>query len=156
MSARAFVDTNVWVYAEDADEPVKRDRARNLLRELLSRDSITVSAQVLGEYFVTMRRRFAVGLDVETAERRVATIADGSLVVDTSAAIVSEAIRGVRRHGLSFYDAQIWAAAKGAGAHVVLSEDFDAGAELEGVRFIDPVADGFDLEAFVAEFDRGL
>jgi predicted nucleic acid-binding protein len=31
-SSRALVDTNVVVYAYDVDEPLKHDRARDLLR----------------------------------------------------------------------------------------------------------------------------
>ncbi len=148
MSARVFVDTNVWVYAEDAAEPLKRARAREVVRLALASGAATVSSQVLGEYFVTMRRLFSSELDDATAERRVAAVADSCHVVAIDSATVAEAIRGVRRHGLSFWDAQIWSAAKRADAHVLLTEDFSAGRELEGVLFVDPFADGFDLAGF--------
>jgi predicted nucleic acid-binding protein len=42
------------------------------------------------------------------------------------------------RHGLSFWDALIWAAAHENGVPIIYSEDFQHGRELEGVRFINP------------------
>ena len=52
---------------------------------------------------------------------------------------VLEALRGVRDHGLSYYDAQIWAIARLGQVGVVLSEDFDPGAALKGVKFVNPL-----------------
>jgi predicted nucleic acid-binding protein len=63
--------------------------------------------------------------------------------------IVLEAARGVRDHRLSFYDAQIWAAARLNQVPVVFSEDFQDGQILEGVRFADPFAATFDMEAWL-------
>ena len=54
-------------------------------------------------------------------------------------AIVLEAIRGVKEYQLSFWDAQIWATAKLNQIPVVYSEDFNVGAIIEGVRFINPL-----------------
>lgn len=46
---------------------------------------------------------------------------------------------------MSYYDAQVWAAAKLNQVPVVLSEDFPSGATVEGVTFLDPLAASFDL-----------
>ena len=61
-----------------------------------------------------------------------------------TAAVVLEAVRGVRAHGLSYYDAQVWAVAKLGQIPVVLSENFDAGSVLEGVSFLNPFDRAFD------------
>lgn len=60
-------------------------------------------------------------------------------VVEVTGAIVLEAIRGVKEYQLSFWDAQIWATAKLNQISVVYSEDFNVGAIIEGVRFINPL-----------------
>jgi predicted nucleic acid-binding protein len=60
--------------------------------------------------------------------------------------IVLEAGRGARDHGLAYYDAQIWAAARLNQVTTVFSEDFSDGQTLEGVRFVNPFASGFRLE----------
>jgi predicted nucleic acid-binding protein len=59
--------------------------------------------------------------------------------------IVTEAARGVRDHQLAYYDAQIWATARLHGVPIILSEDFQTGRTLEGVRFVNPFADDFQL-----------
>lgn len=42
-------------------------------------------------------------------------------------------------------DAQIWAAARLAGITIVLTEDFNSGAVIEGVRFVNPFTPEFEL-----------
>ena len=53
-----------------------------------------------------------------------------------SPAIVLEAVRGVRDHRFSYDDAQISAAAKLNQLQVILSEDFNVGVTIEGVRLL--------------------
>jgi predicted nucleic acid-binding protein len=52
----------------------------------------------------------------------------------------------VQQYQFSFWDAQIWAAARLSQAPVVLSEDFNPGAVIEGVRFVDPFGSGFRMQ----------
>lgn len=55
-----------------------------------------------------------------------------------------EAVRGVQAYTMSFWDALIWAVARLNGIGVVFSEDFNDGATIEDVRFVNPFAPGFD------------
>ena len=50
----------------------------------------------------------------------------------------ARAIDAVHEHGLSFWDAMIWATARQAGCSTVLSEDMQDGQRLGGVEFVDP------------------
>jgi predicted nucleic acid-binding protein len=59
--------------------------------------------------------------------------------------VVLEALRGVREHLLSYYEAQIWAVARLGQVAVILSEDFNAGTVLDGVSFTNPLEPDFDL-----------
>jgi predicted nucleic acid-binding protein len=61
--------------------------------------------------------------------------------------IVLEALRGVGEHMLSYYDVQIWAVARIWQVAVILSEDFNPGAVLDGVSFANPLDPEFDLAA---------
>ena len=58
--------------------------------------------------------------------------------------IVLEALRGVRDHQISYYDAQIWASARLNQIPAIFSEDFNQGV-LEGVRFVNPFLPDFDV-----------
>ncbi|MDO8963259.1 MAG: hypothetical protein Q7W30_02075, partial [Coriobacteriia bacterium] len=58
--------------------------------------------------------------------------------------VIADAVRGTIEHGMSFYDAQLWATARLSGIRVVLTEDFSDGRVVEGVRFVDPFSPSFD------------
>jgi len=52
---------------------------------------------------------------------------------------------------MSYWDAQIWASARLNQIPLILSEDFDAGAIIEGVRFVNPFAGDFELDDWLPE-----
>jgi predicted nucleic acid-binding protein len=52
-----FVDTNVLVYAYDPEEGDKRSQAMRVLARLGTTRRGSISAQVLGEFFVTVTRK---------------------------------------------------------------------------------------------------
>ena len=70
-------------------------------------------------------------------------------VFDLTPMVILEALRGVRDHGLAYYDAQIWASARLNQVPVIFSEDFNTGSVLDGVRFVNPFEVGFDLAAWM-------
>jgi predicted nucleic acid-binding protein len=60
-------------------------------------------------------------------------------VVSVTPLVVLEAARGVRDYQFSFWDSQLWAVARLNQIPVIYSEDFNVGAAVEGVRFINPL-----------------
>ena len=48
------------------------------------------------------------------------------------------AVGAVARHGLSFWDAMLWATANRAGCRMLFSEDLQEGRRLDGVLFVNP------------------
>lgn len=145
MSVPVLLDTNVLVYAEDASESRKRDRAQEVIGHLAQDGMPFVTTQVLGEYFYTVVRLFRTSLGEEAARARVERYGELFRVLPMTFAVVIEAMRAAIRYRMHYYDAQIWATARLNGIGVVLSEDFEDGREIEGVRFADPFAEGFDL-----------
>jgi predicted nucleic acid-binding protein len=153
MSA-VVIDTNVLVYADDRAEPAKRAVARRLIEELEVRRLGVITTQVLGEYLSVVIRRGRSPQSLDTAQAGLERYAATMSVLEMRVPVVFEAARAVRRYGLSYYDAQIWASARLAGIELVLSEDFASGTEIEGVRFVDPFAEGFSLADTLAQGDR--
>lgn len=136
MTDRVFVDSNVWVYAVDADEPVKQARARALLSPATS-DALVTSAQVLGEFYVTVTRKLARPVAHDTAERMVDRMAQIP-VVSIDADGVRAAIAGSRSWRVSYWDALIVVAAQSAGCSRLLTEDLADGSVYGGVRVENP------------------
>ena len=137
MNARQFLDTNVLVYAYDTGSPGKQDVARTLLREAFRSGNAVVSAQVLGEFFVTVTRRIPDPLTVGEAQEAVCALR-GLRVVDVDGAMVDRAIDTVRQYQISYWDALILAAAERDECEAVLSEDLSAGQVYHGVRVGNP------------------
>jgi predicted nucleic acid-binding protein len=138
--AAMLIDTNVLVYAYDRAEPEKQRRALEVLDALARSGEGRLSAQVLSEFFVNVTRRIPAPLTIAQAQDRLQHYTRIWPVVPLTSDLVFEAIRGVQQYQLSFWDAQIWAAARLGQVSTVLSEDFSPGAVIEGVRFVDPFA----------------
>lgn len=141
-----LVDTNVLVYAYDRSAPQKQHRAFGVLDRLHQTRSGALSAQVLGEFFYVLTRKLTPPFRPDFAGERVDRLLGSWPVLPLTGPVVREAVRGTVEHKLSYYDAQIWAVAHLNQLPVVLSEDFTDGAVIDGVRFLNPFKDGFDLD----------
>jgi predicted nucleic acid-binding protein len=144
-SSAFLVDTNVLVYAYDPTDGDRRDRAIEVLEFLGIRQLGSLSAQILGEFFVTVTRKIPTPMTEAEAEPSVTNYARSWIIYDLTKSIVLEAVRGPQRHRLSYWDSLMWATAKLNDVPNVLSEDFNDGALLEGVRFLNSFSTTFNL-----------
>lgn len=147
MAARYVVDTDLLVYAVDRREAEKRERAREVLRRVGRAGNAALPAQVLSEFANACLRKLEPGPDPATVHREVERLMLAFPVLPLTGPVVLEAVRGVREHLLSYYDAKIWAVARLGQVGVILSEDFNPGTVLDGVSFADPLDPAFDLAA---------
>ena len=143
-----LIDTNVLVYAYDRSEPEKQRRALQVLDGLTRAGTGCLSAQVLSEFFVNVMLKIVAPLSIAQAIERIEHYVQLCPVFDVTAQVVLEAVRGTQEHSLSFWDAQIWAAARLNQVRVIFSEDLNPGSVVEGVRFVNPFADDFRAEAW--------
>jgi predicted nucleic acid-binding protein len=145
MAARYVVDTNVLVYALDRRQPEKRQRAREVLRRVGTAGTAALPAQVLSEFGGACLRKLEPWPESEAIRREVERLMLAFAILRLTGPVVLEALRGVREHLLSYYEAQIWAVARLGQVAVILSEDFNAGMVLDGVSFTNPLEPDFDL-----------
>ncbi len=136
MSDKIFVDTNVLIYAYDADAGIKRDTAAAVLRELWGGRSGVLSAQVLHEFYVNVTGKIATPLAKPSA--RAVIDAYAPWCVNTTPAETFAAFRIEDEARISFRDALIVAAARKAGAVRILSDDLNAGQSIAGIRIENP------------------
>lgn len=139
-----LVDTNVLVYAYDRSEPEKSLSAEKVFDNLARQGSLVLSTQVLAEFFVIVTRRIVAPIPVEQAVRSVGRYLSGFPVLPVTGPIVREALRGVTQHGLSYWDAQLWATARLNQIEIIVTEDVPGHQEIEGVRYLDPFRDFHD------------
>ncbi|MCQ3936860.1 MAG: PIN domain-containing protein [Chloroflexi bacterium] len=144
-----LLDTNVLVYAFDRTEPEKRAQAMKVILETQNHSAGCLSIQCLSEFFNAVTRGAEPKLPIDEALQHVQDFLQAFPVYLLTPSVVIEAARGVRDHSLSFYDAQIWASALINDVPVIFSEDFQDGQTLEGVRFVNPFAENFELEKWL-------
>jgi predicted nucleic acid-binding protein len=136
------VDTNVYVYALDADEPVKQAKALDLFDHLLSRPAETVLIwQVAAEFLGQLRKWEAQGrltaAGVETAFHHF--LAMFALRVP-SEQVLSLSFELRSKFSLSHWDSMILAACKEAGVNTLYSEDLDPATDYGGITVVNPFA----------------
>ena len=151
MLDKIMVDTNVLLYAYDRGEPVKQPQALAVLDRLTTLHLGILTPQVLAEFFVNATRKLEPPLTVEEAYERIENYLLAWEILDLTGSIVLEAVRGVRTYKMAYWDAQIWASARLHQVNVIFSEDFNTGAVIEGIRFVNPFARGFDLKSWISE-----
>lgn len=150
MSASIFLDSNILVYAYDRSEPEKQALALGVLDRLVLAGVGAVSCQVLSEFFTVVTSKISAPLSPTEAYDRIDNFLRIWRILDLTGLIVLEAARGVKEHRFSYWDAQIWAAARLNQIPLILSEDFADQSVVEGVRFVNPFNQDFRLGDWLA------
>jgi len=135
---RVFFDTNVLLYAIDADAGPRQHRAIALVEDALVRGFGVVSTQVLQEFYVNATRKLK--LEPAIARRHVELLLKLE-VIEVRTQMVLAAIDLQQARQLSFWDALVVKAASSAGCAQLLTEDLQHGATLDGVRVENPFRD---------------
>lgn len=138
MSARFFLDTNIFVYSFDRNSSTKNRRAAQLIRQAVTTRKGIVSYQVVHEFFNVALRRFAQPMSVPEAEQYLSAVFRPLLAIQSSPALISEALRLTARHRLSWYDSLIVAAATEGGCGILYSEDLQHGQRIGDLRIENP------------------
>lgn len=133
------IDTNILIYAYDPTDPVKQTRAQALIVERINDGSFVVSAQVVNEFYSSVTRpNKPPALLHKAAAAIVQSIVDAAVVLPLTTNVTLRALGAVEKHGMSFWDALIWAAARENDVTVIYTEDTPSAPEIEGIRYINP------------------
>jgi len=144
-----LIDTNILVYSFDLAEAKKQKLARELLARLQLHQQGCLSTQCVGEFFSVVSRGKLSKMTLAEGITQVEYFLQSFPIFPLTSGIVREAVRAVRSYQIPYYDAQIWACAHLNQIPIVFSEDFSDGQFLEGVRFVNPFAETFELEKWL-------
>lgn len=124
MSDKIFLDTNVLVYAFGSDSS-KRIIAENLLL----REDIVMSSQVVGEFVaVTSRKQILKPAEILLVSRNFLRTLP---VVGVTGITVSLALDVMTKYQFAYWDSLILAAALESHCTLVYSEDLQSGQRIE-------------------------
>jgi predicted nucleic acid-binding protein len=145
-----LIDTNVLVYAHDLASEKKRAQAIHLVNELQQARLGCLSIQCISEFFNTVTRNNRQILALDEAVEQTQVLINSFPVFPLTSMVVLDAILGSKKYHIAYYDAQIWACAHLNQISLVFSEDFSDGQIIEGVRFVNPFTETFELEKWIA------
>jgi predicted nucleic acid-binding protein len=137
MTAKVFVDSNILVYAHDADAGSKQRIAAAQIKALWKNRFGRVSTQVLQEFYVTVTQKLGKPLSKSDAREIVRDYAQW-VTIPTSPQTVIRASEIGEVWRLSFWDSLILAAAEEQECSTVLTEDLNSGKTLAGIRVVNP------------------
>ncbi len=134
------VDTNVFVYFFDREEPTKQTQATELLDGLVQRPTRTVLLwQVAAELLSCLRRW-------ETTGKRSSADVDSDIhdvlgifpLAFPSKDVILRALDLHSRYSLSHWDSMVVAACIEAGVDTLYSEDLDEGTSYDSLEIVNP------------------
>lgn len=131
-----FIDTNILLYAicPGSHERAKAEKAREILR----RDDIALSVQVLQEFYVQATRPTRAQPLSHAEATALINLWLRFTVVELSVPLMQAALRLKDCYQTSYWDAAILAAAATAGCTELLSEDLNPGQSYDAVRVLNP------------------
>jgi predicted nucleic acid-binding protein len=134
-----FLDTNIFVYALLASEPLKRQRALQLVEQALGSRMGCISYQVIQEFANVATRKFAQRFTNDQCKQFIGAAMQPLNRVPSSPALLEAALDLQAETRYSFYDSLVLAAALQAGAAVLYSEDLQHNQLVGGtLRVVNP------------------
>lgn len=127
MSDRYFLDTNVFVYSLDSDEPRKASIAEKLITRGAASGVGAISYQVVQEFSNVALTKFKADMSSAELERYFLKVLSPLMKIPPSDSLFLDALNLVGRHQLSWYDSLIVAAAIQGGCKVLYSGDLQHG-----------------------------
>jgi predicted nucleic acid-binding protein len=139
MTAKAFVDTNIYIYAltqsKDPSDETKGITARAIFETLLQSQAIVTSIQVLNEFHSNLVKKFELEdvLVFNIVEQNILPI---SLIAPIGFQTYCLAYRLRIKYSLSFWDSLIVASALENQCTTLYSEDMQHQLNVEGKLLI--------------------
>jgi predicted nucleic acid-binding protein len=144
-----FVDTNILVYGFDDSDAAKRDRAQSVMRRLWETRTGRLSHQVLQEFYVTATRKLRPSVPRQRAQDEIESLLLWK-PAQPSGSILKQAWQIEDRHGLSWWDSLIVAAAIAQDCTTLLTEDLQHDLQIDKLRVVNPFLPGFEMDELAA------
>ncbi|MFW6137669.1 MAG: PIN domain-containing protein [Spirochaetota bacterium] len=133
--SKIFIDTNILVFALDNYDKQKKQKSKQILTDVISKQIAVISTQVLQELYVAGTTKLSIDpilmKNIVHAFENVEVV-----IIDTD--LIKEAIDTSVLNKVSFWDSLIVVAAEKAKCESLYTEDFNHGQIIRGVRVENP------------------
>jgi len=133
--SKIFIDTNIFVYALDKKDEIKREKARNILKKIVESHQPVLSTQVIKEFYVSAITKLKADHFIV---KNIIHNFRNMEIVNNDLELIEQAIDISVISQISFWDSLIIAAAEKSNCEYVFSEDLNSGQTYRGVMVINP------------------
>jgi predicted nucleic acid-binding protein len=138
MSAKYFIDTNIFVYSFDNRQAEKKQRAQVLIQQALETGSGIISTQVIQEFLNVATQKFAAPLTIEDGRTYLRLVLNPLCQIYPNLLLYENCLDIQAETKYSFYDSLILSAAIQGGCDILYSEDLQAGQQVREVKITNP------------------
>jgi predicted nucleic acid-binding protein len=143
MSDKYFIDTNIFVYSFDTENPAKNDIAKRLIADALEIGTGIISYQVIQEFLNVATQKFARPLTFKDSQRYLNVVLEPLCEVFSSPELFHKALEIMDQWKYTFYDSLIIAAALQADCAVIYTENLQHDQKIKDLTTKNPFMDSF-------------
>lgn len=138
MQDKYFIDTNIFVYAFNNDNPEKNKIAIGLIKSAIIEHRGCISYQVIQEFINVSTKKFEVPLSIIDCKKYLDSVLVPLCEVFTSVELYHRALEMMERWQYSFYDSLIITAAVKADCKILYTEDLQHNQRIQSLTIINP------------------
>ncbi|MEJ2544107.1 MAG: PIN domain-containing protein [Calditrichaceae bacterium] len=138
MSDKYFIDTNIFIYSFDKNEPAKCDIAKKIIAEALEHSIGMISFQVIQEFLNVALRKFQIPLSIPDSNKYLNLVLEPLCDIFPDIELYHHALDLMERWQYSFYDSLIISAAMRGNCKILYSEDLQHKQKIENLTINNP------------------
>ena len=138
MSAKFFLDTNIFVYSFDSRHPAKQQKAQALIDKALTEHAGVIGTQVVQEFLNVALRKFEKPLSAQECRSYLDQVLNPLCDVIPSMNLYRQALEVKEETGFGFYDSMIVASAVQGGCKTLYTEDLQNEQRVAGLTIQNP------------------
>jgi len=138
MRGKFFLDTNIFIYSFDSNEPQKQKKAIELIDSAVSENGGIISFQVIQEFTNVATKKFKKPMTVSDIRLYLNEVLIPLCEVYPSSEFYLNSLDIKERHGFSFYDSMIVEAAISTDCHTLFTEDMQHNMKIKDLVIKNP------------------
>lgn len=138
MSDKYFIDTNIFIYSFDTENPQKNDIAKKLIANALENGTGIISYQVIQEFLNVATQKFKKPLTFKDAQRYLNVVLEPLCEVFSSTELFHKALEIMDRWRFPFYDSLIISAALQADCVTLYTENMQHNQAIRNIAIKNP------------------
>lgn len=138
MNDKFFIDTNIFIYQLDTEDPVKSSICDEIVLDGIASSNGCISFQVVQETLNVLLKKSRKTVSIQEASDYFDSTLEPLFNIPATPALYQRSLNIIHRYQFSYYDSLIIAAALESGCRLLFSEDFQHQQIIESLKIQNP------------------